>query len=189
MKGHTANYCIDDVPKSNAPINKLLQRPSERERVRNELTFKIFSNYAIPYFQKLVIAVLFSSGCRVSEALALRKANFTESGQFVVRGSKRSESAVYQLASFDCFKFRYELINDSLLASLNRWHLYRLLRSLGIYSYFDGNKCASVTHYFRHLIALEQAEASFNSKVTSRTLRHKSLKNVEFYTKKSAAKR
>ena len=189
MKGHTANYCINGVSTPTAPINKLLQRPSERERVRNELTFKIFSNYAIPYFQKLVIAVLFSSGCRVSEALALRKANFTESGQFVVRGSKRSESAVYQLASFDCFKFRYELINDSLLASLNRWHIYRLLRAFGVYSYFDGNQYASVTHYFRHLIALEQAKASFEAKVTSRTLRHKSLKNVEYYTKKPAAKR
>lgn len=189
MKGHTANYCIDDVPKSNAPINKPLQRPSERNRVKNELTFKIFSNYAIPYYQKLVIAVLFSSGCRVSEALALRKSNFTESGQFVVKGLKKSESAVYQLASFDCFKFSFAQINDSCLASLNRWHIYRLLRSLGIYSHFAGNQCASVTHYFRHLIALEQAEASFEAKVTSRTLRHKSLKNVEFYTKKSAAKR
>ena len=189
MKGHTANYCIDDVPKSNAPINKLLQRPSERIRVKNELNIKFFSNYAIPYYQKLMIAVLFSSGCRVSEALALRKANFTESGQFVVKGLKKSESAVYQVASFDCFKFRYELINDSLLASLNRWHIYRLLRAFGVYSYFDGNQLASVTHYFRHLIALEQAEASFEAKVTSRTLRHKSLKNVEYYTKKPAAKR
>ena len=189
MKGHTANYCIDDVPKSNAPINKPLQRQSQRERVKNELTVKIFSNYAIPYYQKLVIAVLFSSGCRVSEALALRKANFTASGQFVVKGSKKSESAVYQLAAFDCFKFKFELINDSDLSSLNRWHIYRLLRSLGIYSKFAGNQCASVTHYFRHLIALEQAEASFDSKVTSRTLRHKSLKNVEYYTKKPAAKR
>ena len=189
MKGHTANYCIDDVPKSNAPINKLLQRPSERNRVKNELNIKIFSNYAIPYYQKLMIAVLFSSGCRVSEALALRKGDFTESGQFIIRGLKKSESAVYQLASFDCFRYRYDLINDSLLASLNRWHIYRLLRSLGIYSKFAGNQCASVTHYFRHLIALEQAEASFDSKVTSRTLRHKSLKNVEYYTKPKAAKR
>ena len=189
MKGLTANYCIDDVPKSNAPINKPLQRPSERERVKSDLTFKIFSNYAVPYFQKLVIAVLFSSGCRVSEALALRKGDFTESGQFIIRGLKKSESAVYQLASFDCFRYRYDLINDSLLASLNRWHIYRLLRSLGIYSKFAGNQCASVTHYFRHLIALEQAEASFDSKVTSRTLRHKSLKNVEYYTKPKAAKR
>ena len=188
MKGHTANYCINGVSTPTAPINKPLQRQSQRERVKNELTVKIFSNYAISYYQKLMIAVLFSSGCRVSEALALRKANFTESGQFVVKGLKKSESAVYQMASFDCFKFRYELINDSLLASLNRWHIYRLLRAFGVYSYFDGNQCASVTHYFRHLIALEQAEASFDSKVTSRTLRHKSLKNVEYYTKPTAKK-
>ncbi len=189
MKTSFADQLINSVSIPHAPINKACALVTERMKVKVSLEAKFFGSQLFSYEQKLLIAVLFSSGCRVSEALAMLSSDFTPSGLFIIRGLKGSKSATYQLVSFQGFAFRPINRGVYLFRDLNRFHVYRLVRQLGLYATFGDNLLASVTHYFRHLIAMEQQECGFADFFISQTLRHKNLNNVKFYTATKAAER
>jgi integrase len=127
---------------------------------------------------------LLVSGSRVSEVLCISPSHITGNGCFKIEGKKNSNSRVYydnRVANYliECKKncvYPFE--------RLNRFYLYRLFNSANLYHTFEGNKKKSVTHFPRHLKALDALEVDNNNDVVSDILRHKSLKNKSFYEKK-----
>lgn len=55
---------------------------------------------------------------------------------------------------------------------------------MGVYKIFGDNKKYSVTHLFRHALALQFKEDFNDTQLTQKYLGHKNIKSTEHYEKK-----
>ena len=74
--------------------------------------------------------------------------------------------------------------NGLLFPSLNRYVVYRYLRSINYVHKFEGCKRSSVCHLPRHLMALDFSTIENKGDAVTVALGHKSSNNDVFYEKK-----
>lgn len=132
---------------------------------------------------KHLYIVLSITGCRISEALAIKHNNIGVNGSFVIVGKKGSRSRMYKISELSDFFIQCKKDNVYPFCRLNRFYVYRLFKSCGIMHKFEGNEKYSVTHLPRHLLAIEAKQMQDSEGLVTDSLRHKSVKNAKFYEK------
>lgn len=185
MKSNLTNYMAQLDSKSvstrSAPTTIPLHSQSDRAELFKELESKVLLNSSYSGTDKLLLYVMFLSGCRVSEALDIRPSRISPSGQVLIKGLKGSDDRIVNVGSMK----RYG-VDNIILASYDielrsRFSMYRLLKKLGFAQYFGNSEVASVTHIFRHMYIREQAEQGIEVETMKRAIGHKNINNTKHY--------
>lgn len=66
-------------------------------------------------------------------------------------------------------------------SDLNRFHVYRELKKLGIGIQITGSKKKAVTHAFRHMIGKAIKANGNEIEITRKYLGHKNIKSTKYY--------
>ena len=181
LTAYMARLDSEAVSIRSAPNNTPLHFRSDRAELFKDLEAKVLLSSAYSGTDKLLLYVMFLSGCRVSEALDIRPSRISPSGQVLLRGLKGSEDRVINIGSMA----RYG-VDNIILASYDielrsRFSMYRLLKRLGFSQYFGESSVPSVTHIFRHMFVREQAEQGIELTTTQRAVGHKNINNTKHY--------
>lgn len=181
LTAYMAQLDSESVLKRRAPTTIPLHSRSDRAELFKDLEAKVLLSTAYAGTDKLLLYVMYLSGCRVSEALDIRPSRISPSGQVLLRGLKGSEDRVINVGSMK----RYG-VDNIILASYDielrsRFSMYRLLKRLGFAQYFGNSGVASVTHIFRHMYIREQAEQGIEVETMKRAIGHKNINNTKHY--------
>ena len=129
------------------------------------------------------VSLLVSSGSRITEILNLSINDCTYKGRIYVRSLK---GGVNRVVDGSCISEYIDLrrgSNGLLFPSLNRYVVYRYLRSINYVHKFDGCKRSSVCHLPRHLMAMDVSLLDNKGDAVTVALGHKSSSNDVFYEK------
>ena len=99
------------------------------------------------------IKLHFVSGCRISDLLSIRRSNFTNDGNVLIRQSKGSRPLIVSyLFAYDFFyNYSQGLYTD--ISCFSRQYFYRIYERYGLTIYSQGHTNTSVTHSARILKA------------------------------------
>ena len=122
-------------------------------------------------------------GLRISEVLAIRPYDITNSGMIHIRGLKGSGSVLVSPAFDRQFFAGCRASGAYPFQFINRFYVYRVYKRFGLSHKFEGNKKCSVTHLPRHDYALQAKSVDEDQTLVTSALRHKSSKNDSFYVK------
>jgi site-specific recombinase XerD len=131
----------------------------------------------------MIYSIMSECGLRVSECLAIKHNNISESGHFKVVGKKGSKSGVYYCSEAAGYLKRCREKCVHPWQGISRFQVYRLFRAYGLSYTFKDNIRASVTHLPRHAYALEVKSIEGDENMVSEALRHRSVSNRKFYDK------
>lgn len=130
-----------------------------------------------------LFVLLLESGCRITEALNIKKCDISKNGDVLIRGLKGSEDRVCSVSLLSRFFTKALLYNYDPFFRLNRFSAYRHLRNLGIGYTKQGRVKASVTHAFRDQKIKSARSLTADKKVLKKVVGHKSIVSQEFYGK------
>ena len=166
-----------------AQSTKLLYLNDNKELI--ELFDKVNSvlNSNEPAILKWSIALLFSSGLRISELLRLSRASLVGYNKLFVVGSKGSSDRIIDIV------FAQEFTNRVLSSGIpigdiySRYYFHRNFKRLGFSAKFGSNENNSVTHFFRHMYALQLINNNVNRQLVSKEIGHLNSKSINYYDK------
>ena len=134
-----------------------------------------------PAILKWSIALLFSSGLRISELLRLSRASLVGYNKLLVVGSKGSSDRIVDIV------LAQDLTNRVLSSGVpigdiySRFYFHRNFKRLGFSARFGSNENNSVTHYFRHMYALQLIKNNVNRQLVSKEIGHLNHKSINYY--------
>jgi integrase len=167
-----------------APSNKLLHGqmlsdPSESARIRG-----FISDSKLPIVLRAVMELQFLHGLRISETLNIGPSDITKNGRIRIKGLKGSHDRFIMASIHMDFWLSTGVHLLPLYKCYSRFWFYREYKKLLIGSCFGNSQVHSVTHYFRHAVALDSQETFDNINDTKMVLGHKNVKSTEKYVKR-----
>lgn len=141
----------------------------------------IQSESELSVIDKVVVSILLSTGCRISEALAVRQQDIILPFKVRIKGKKGSADGIYTIIKGDELLQHLHLNGNSIGELRNRFYYYRLFKAKGIYGKFGENKKLSVTHYFRHETTLNNKNQGVTTIENQKLLRHQNRENTNIY--------
>lgn len=175
---------VKPVPNPSAQTNKLLHGQTKELAEITALLHNLLRNDVVPEPVKAVAALMFEHGLRITEVLRIEKGDISASGHIRIRGLKGSNSRVV-LANI---RRKFWITSPDYMFPIgntySRFYFYRWFRKMGVYKIFGDNKKYSVTHLFRHALALHFKEEFEDTQLTQQYLGHKNIKSTEHYEKK-----
>lgn len=176
---------VNPVPTPCAQSTKLLHGEEKELTEITQLLHNLLHNDVVPEPVKAVAALMFEHGLRISEVLRIEKRDISASGHIRIRGLKGSHSRVVLANILRKFwttspEYMFPLCN-----TYSRFYFYRWLKKMGVYKVFGENKKYSVTHLFRHALALHFKEEFDDTQLTQQYLGHKNIKSTLLYEKKA----
>lgn len=143
-----------------------------------------FINMALTRYsiiEAIMIDLLLSNGCRISEALSVESSNILDSKTVWVKGSKGSCDRILHLC-YTSFPFEFIRGNTGrLFFGRDRFYFYRVFKNLGINERITGNRNRAVTHLPRHMFVDSVRTAGMESEMIAKNLGHKSVKSTKWY--------
>jgi integrase len=128
-----------------------------------------------------VAILLQESGGRISEILAIKHQDILPSGHWILRGSKGSNDRVIGGGLAYQFLLNCKTLKAQVFEDFNRFFVYRQFKKVGIGKVYNNNSITSVTHSFRHELALELKNQNEKQKLTQQTLGQKSINSTKYY--------
>lgn len=131
--------------------------------------------------EALLLDLMASSGCRISEALDVRGSDILGTHTVHLRGRKRSSDRIVDCVyGLDWGRFRF-LGDTKVFGNLDRFDAYRFFKRIGVYEVMPNRKKASICHAARHekIRSLRRAGASVKDIQTY--IGHKSVKSTMMY--------
>lgn len=156
----------------------------------NTLHFKTFLNRRgdiirdLGYAEYMLICLLYDTGIRVSEALAVRSKDVDWTGKVLIRSTKTNQSFIIQTGINNDMWTDTTCLCTLDTHSLNRYRIYRTMQRYGLYNTYGKNRKKSVTHSGRHEVALNTLEMSQSEQTVKDVLHHRSLKSTQHYLTK-----
>lgn len=138
----------------------------------------------LPIELRLLIDLLLSSGCRISELLAPQGFIVRKNGLIELYASKNKVKHVFRSANFDSYLMNFAGSYYRGLSNYSRFQIYRLFKKLGIYATFENNTKMSVTHLPRHVVGSLTYQSTNDMADVKHVLNHKSINSSEYYVKK-----
>ncbi len=132
----------------------------------------------------LIAMILLESGCRVSEVLTINSASISPQGRVMIKGKKGSNDRIIHPITIAPQMIKLRKRNGPIFAEISRFHVYRAFRSVGLSHIFDGRSKASVTHLFRHLVAIDLELTQHGKAAITTGLGHKSAESADHYAHK-----
>lgn len=165
---HTAILC--SVPGAGNPLLiKALTLSSDK------------SHWPIPL--RVIIDLQLRLGLRISEVLKITPRDLMPLGRVRIRSSKRGKDRIVNYQ--DSFGYLEKCNNLSIVPFMDydRFFIYRAYKKEGIMMYHSKGKKYSVTHLFRHLLAVSLDGQVDDKSLISDFIGHKSLKSLDSYVK------
>lgn len=138
----------------------------------------------LPIEIRLLIDLILSSGCRISELLNNDGVIVRKNGMIEVYQSKTKKKIVFRSANYNSYFMQYAGNRYRGFNIYSRFQIYRLFKKLGFSVLFDGNSKASVCHLPRHLNALLTYESTNDINDVKTALNHSNSKTSLSYVKK-----
>jgi len=176
---------VNPVPNPSAQTTKLLHDQTKELAEITALLHNLLHNDVVPEPVKAVAALMFEHGLRITEVLRIEKGDISASGHIRIKGLKGSNSRVV----LSNIRRKFWITSPDYMFPIgntySRFYFYRWFKKMGVYKIFGDNKKYSVTHLFRHALAL-QFKVDFNdTQLTQKYLGHKNIKSTEHYEKKA----
>jgi integrase len=134
----------------------------------------------------LIAMIMLESGCRVSEVLNIRSTDITPTGRIVIKGLKRSHDRVINPSSVAQQTLKKRNSPGTIFMGISRFHVYRSFKSVGLQHSFNDRERNSVTHLFRHYVALDLQQTDHGKKAITTGLGHKSNNSADHYAHKNS---
>lgn len=144
----------------------------------------IIQNKQLVLVLRAVIELQFFHGLRISEVLNVTPLDITRNGRIRIKGLKGSYDRFVVSSNFLEFWINTGQHLLPLSNTYSRFYFYREYKKLGIGAHFGNSVNKSVTHYFRHAVALDSQNKFDNLSDTKMVLGHKSIKSTEKYVTK-----
>lgn len=144
----------------------------------------VVNNSSLPDVVKAVVELQWRFGLRVTECLNFTSSDIMADGSIRIRGLKGSSDRVVKPVTYAILWVTCFLPLLPLHTTFSRFYFYRIYKAQGWSGKFGNSDLNSVTHYFRHIKALELLNKFNDIELTARELGHKSLKSTEYYAKK-----
>lgn len=135
---------------------------------------------------KLVIELQFMYGLRITSLLNLTTSDITQSGALRIKQGKGSEDLIVYSQRYSEYLQKIRNVSGSKICDYSRFYFYRLYMKKGLYEEYGKNMKRSVTHMFRHNIALSMKNSNISVEEVKRFLGHKSIKSTRNYYDKKA---
>ncbi len=176
---------VKPVPNPSAQTTSPLHGNSKQLADVTALLSNLLCNDVVPEPVKAVAALMFEHGLRISEVLRIEKKDISPSGHIRIKGLKGSHSRVVLAGTLRTFWTNSPDYMFPIGDTYSRFYFYRWFRKMGVYKIFGDNKKYSVTHLFRHALALQFKEDFNDTQLTQKYLGHKNIKSTEHYEKKA----
>lgn len=144
----------------------------------------VIRNCSLPDVVKAVVELQYRFGLRITECLNFTSSDIMADGSIRIRGLKGSSDRVVKPVTYAKLWVTCFLPLLPLHTTFSRFYFYRIYKAQGWSGKFCNSGLNSVTHYFRHMKALELLNKFNDIELTARELGHKSLKSTEYYAKK-----
>lgn len=158
--------------------------------VGSELVCTFYTKYAellkSHYYSdlfKCFVVLLIDNSLRVSEVLKINYKVISSNYSIVIQSSKGSHNRVIQAKLYQHVLSELRDNRASFSDFFNRWHIYRELKKLHLYTGVVGNERMSVTHAARHINAVDLYSVSADIESVKMLLGHKSSKSSLYYVK------
>lgn len=158
--------------------------------VASELVCAFYAKYAellkSHYYSdifKCFVVLLIDNSLRVSEVLNIDYRVISSNYSIVVKSSKGSHDRVIQAKLYHNVLHDLRVSRASFSDYFNRWHIYRELKKLHLYTGVVGNHRMSVTHAARHINAVDLYSINADVEAVQKLLGHKSVKSSLHYVK------
>lgn len=130
--------------------------------------------YAIAYLQ-------FTSGCRVSEILAITASCISDNHTIYIKGLKGSYSRFINAGVVGEFMLKLRKRDGYVFSHYNRFSVYRAYKRYNILYVLVNKQRNAVTHAMRHLFIKQAVLLSSSLHDVKQLVGHKELKSTEHY--------
>lgn len=172
---------IKSVPNPSAQINHLCALDSGNSIQSNRPTNTENTNINRFSYIDAIISVQRDYGVRISEVLAIKGTDITQTGHIHIKGLKRSENRVIKPTEFIDWWLLQRSNTGLIFDGISRYAIYRQYKKRGIYVKIKGRTNMAVTHAFRHKIINELRKSNIHDKDISNFTGHKAEKNTALY--------
>lgn len=169
------------VKTPSAQESQVLQSGYELDSGFSSKVYYILNDKRTPWLVRLVVELQYLYGLRISSALHVRFCDITSNGGIYIRQGKGSESLIVYSRIFPERLMRIKSESREFILNFSRYYFYRYYKKVGLYSEFSGNTNKSVTHLFRHNIALSLKEDMISKQDVKRFLGHRNIKSTGSY--------
>ena len=145
------------------------------------LVNSIINNHQIPMNLKWLVWAHYHTGCRISEILKLSPPIVNVSKRVYIKACKGSENRVCIVPPIHYISSETRIQQGVLSEYYDRYFIYRLYKKVGISAIFGNNINKSITHVFRHNVALNVIAECNDKSFASKALGHKNKDNIKFY--------
>lgn len=132
---------------------------------------------------RLLIEIMYSSGCRVSEALNVKGTDIGDYGTVFIKGLKRSHDITAEIHYNKTHAIRLSGKHIYIFQDLDRYYVHRQFKALGIYFPPTHSRKGISTHALRHLKLKKAYQVSMSVDTTRRAVNQKSEKATKNYIK------
>lgn len=146
---------------------------------------KVYSLSSCSQIDKLLIEIMWSSGCRVSEALRLKYTDFSRSGLFKITASKKSNATFARITYNLPYLLAHISTSGYIFHGISRFYVYRLFKKMNLILCTSRIGNNSVTHYFRKQLAADAYHLGNSLENITTVLGHKSANSAIYYKPKS----
>lgn len=176
-----------------APVNSVVSPPAQYRTLLHadyrlmqfQRTIETYCNSSLgdPLILKLLVWVMYHSGCRVNEVLRIKTKDVSIFNDVKIPSSKGSNERIVRIPLLQGLKITDICKSDYLFADYNRYYLYRCFKRNGLYLRKSGAANYSVTHSFRVIYAHSLLSISKKSKSTATAIGHKGIDTIDYYGK------
>jgi len=142
----------------------------------------------LPISIRLLLDIMLSGGCRVSEVIQPGGFMVLPTGAVKIYQSKTKSTHIFNLTHLTSVIDKYKGGNCILCSGYSRFQIYRLFKKMGIESTFDGLSKSSVCHLPRHLVGALTYTTDHNLQDVAKVLNHANQKNSLYYVKKTKSR-
>ena len=121
------------------------------------------------------------AGLRISEVLNIRCQHITNLGAVNVRGLKGSNNKFVNVSEVRSYLMRCKALSLDPFVDISRFMVYRFYKKHNVSYLFNGAVNCSVTHYLRHLFAMQVNSTAESLEDVSLAMAHKSSNSTKHY--------
>lgn len=133
------------------------------------------------YVYYVIIYLQLFGGLRITEVLNIQCQHITSLGFVNVRGIKGSNNKFVNVPEVKDFLRNCKLSSIDPFYGISRFMVYRFYKKHSISHLFSNSYNSSVTHYLRHLYAIQVNSTADNINDVRDTMGHKSVNSTKHY--------
>lgn len=167
-----------------AQTSALCAAGSGREAAYQAAVARFLVDSTQPVALRALVELMSVSGCRISQALSVSRANISRNGRITLKGAKGGVDVIATPALYKSFFIEFKDGLNCGFVDYNRFFVYRVFKRSGLWLAGFTSEKKAVTHSFRHALVNDISSTSVSSEGIAAVLGHKSLKSQAYYVNK-----